>query len=155
MCDSGSPLTQMTPPLMVSRVISSRRIVVLPDPLGPMSVTRSPGWTEKSSSLSTMLLPYRLTTLSKRISSPPGVSSADCTPAVSVMFLLAVLSDCCITALQTSDDDRGRHTHGQEEQPCQGVGLHAAEGLGADRLGHEHHLGHGDSEQVRRVLEHG
>jgi hypothetical protein len=64
---NGSPFTQITPSVISSSVISSRRIVVFPEPEGPISVTRSPGATEKSMPSSTVLSPKRLTTLSKRM----------------------------------------------------------------------------------------
>ncbi len=41
-CVNGVPSTQMTPSFTFSSVMSSRRIVVFPDPLGPIRVTRSP-----------------------------------------------------------------------------------------------------------------
>src|SRR3546814_14048545 len=54
----------MTPSSGRSRVISTRRIVVLPEPDGPMITTFSLDWTDRSSWSSTTLSPKRLTTLS-------------------------------------------------------------------------------------------
>ncbi len=72
MCEKGLPSTQMTPPsvsgcltgVMRSRVISSLRIVVLPEPEGPMSVTRSPGSMSKLNWSSTWRSPNDLLTRS-------------------------------------------------------------------------------------------
>src|SRR5699024_10181175 len=59
---------------------SSRRIVVLPDPLGPINETNSPGSTAKSRSSNTTLSPKRLTTPSNLIivSVDRGVSVTVC-----------------------------------------------------------------------------
>ena len=57
MCQSGSPSIRITPPLIVSRVIRMRRIVVLPEPEGPINASFSPGATVKESSFSTWKLP--------------------------------------------------------------------------------------------------
>src|SRR5262249_46955361 len=106
MCDSDSPFTQMTPSSAFSRVIRSRRIVVLPEPLGPMSVTRSPGATEKSSSRSTTLSPKRLTTLSKRMPSVPADPPSGRTSAESVV---------AIAELQASQEERGQDADEDEQ----------------------------------------
>jgi len=47
----------MTPPLIVSSVISMRSTVVLPEPEGPMMVTISPAATSRSSLSSTTSRP--------------------------------------------------------------------------------------------------
>ena len=57
MCQSCSPSMRMCPPLMVSSVIRMRRIVVLPEPDGPISASFSPGATAKESSFRTWWLP--------------------------------------------------------------------------------------------------
>ena len=65
MCHKGLPSTQMWPSVRVSSVISRRRIVVLPEPLGPIRVTFSPAAMSISRLSRTVWSPYRLTTLSK------------------------------------------------------------------------------------------
>ena len=60
MCQSCSPSMRMCPPLMVSSVIRMRRIVVLPEPEGPISASFSPGATAKESSFRTWWLPEAL-----------------------------------------------------------------------------------------------
>ena len=52
-----SPSTRMVPLSMVSSVINVRRIVVLPEPDGPISASFSPGRTEKHKSFSTVCEP--------------------------------------------------------------------------------------------------
>ncbi len=56
-CERYSPATLMVPSSGFTRVISSRRIVVLPEPEGPMRVTCLPGDTSKQRLSSTTLLP--------------------------------------------------------------------------------------------------
>src|SRR5690606_20172602 len=60
---SSSPSTRTCPPLMASSVIKIRSIVVLPEPLGPIRESFSPGITEKLTPLSTSRAPYRFETL--------------------------------------------------------------------------------------------
>src|SRR5919109_1360685 len=119
-------------------------MVVLPDPLGPMSVTRSPGATSKSSSRSTTLSPKRLTTLSKRmIGSPLPRAPVGATPgAFSVSKAYLQLSQC---------DGRGIARR-QEDQAGEGDRLEVAEADRADRLGALHHLRDGDQRQERCLL---
>src|SRR5690554_5446248 len=57
----------MYPPVRCSSVMTSRRIVVFPEPLGPISVTCSPRSTWKLSWSSTTVSPNFFTTSSKRI----------------------------------------------------------------------------------------
>src|SRR3982074_2131989 len=85
--------------------MSSRRIVVLPDPDGPISVTCSPGATVKSRSESTTLSPNRFSTPSNTIMGSDG-------------------SD---TAFQSPHQQRGRVAQQQEEEPGNGVRLDVAE----------------------------
>jgi hypothetical protein len=54
----------MTPLEISSSVIRMRSTVDLPEPEGPMMVTFSPGYTSKSSSSSTIWVPYFFTTFS-------------------------------------------------------------------------------------------
>src|SRR5437879_10292878 len=121
----------MRPASTRSRVISSRRIVVLPDPLGPMRVTNSPGATVKSSSRSTTWSPYFLTTPSKRI--------------------ISALSD---TTLQPSHQYRRGVADQQEQQAGQRVRLDHPEGLGTLLLRPAEHIQHADRQQQGRLLEH-
>src|SRR5690625_3852439 len=113
----------MKPSVRSSRVMTRRRIVVLPEPLGPMSVTRSPLATSKLRSLSTVLPPNRLTTFSKRMT--------------------GVLSVAGKAVLQFPDEDRGGVAGRQEDEPGQGEGLHVAEGPRAHVLRGVHQLRHG------------
>ena len=59
---SGVPPMWMYPPVSSSSVMTRRRIVVLPEPEGPIRVTRSPLSTVKFRSLSTVWSPNLLTT---------------------------------------------------------------------------------------------
>src|SRR4051794_40257812 len=85
--------------------MSSRRIVVLPEPDGPISVTCSPGATVKLRSESTTLSPNRFSTRSKTI----------------------IGSDGSDTAFQSPYQQGGRVAQQQEEQPRDRVRLHVAE----------------------------
>src|SRR5690606_20859183 len=98
-------------------VISSRRIVVLPDPEGPIRVTFSPRPTVKSRSSSTTSLPNRLTTLSKRIiASRSGPTVGSCAgPTVGSVVGKALL--------QSSDQHRRRVARDEEEHARQGQRL--------------------------------
>src|SRR5690606_26563721 len=131
---NGSPPTQIRPPLIRSSVMSRRRMVVLPEPLGPIRVTRSPALMSRFSPLRTTLSPNFLTTSSKRISGPPEAWSA--IPGDSFS------SDCCITSLQTADDHCGGHAHQQEGRADQGERLEGPEVLAAQAVGHAEHLRH-------------
>src|SRR6478735_6611409 len=85
MWEYGSPSTWTTPSVTRSSVISSRRIVVFPEPLGPIRVTRSPGATARSSPSRTVWSPNRFVTRANRTFSGPwsvsvgkaGLQSAD------------------------------------------------------------------------------
>src|SRR5262245_53336365 len=102
--------------------MSRRKMVVLPDPLGPIRVTRSLGRTWKSSSSSTVRSPNRLTTLSKRIIHCASGSAGSAESAV-----VSVLK----ATFQASDQDRGRDRQQQEEQSGDGERLQVAEPLRA------------------------
>src|SRR5215475_5192908 len=97
----------MVPSSTFSSVISSRRMVVLPEPLGPISVTCSPGLTWKSRPRRTVCSPKRLTTASNRI-----IRSA--------LGAESMLPD---TTLQPSHQHRGWIAQNQEEQAGQGERL--------------------------------
>src|SRR5690606_37241388 len=138
-------------------VMSSRRMVVLPDPLGPISVTRSPRSTVKFSPSSTVCSPKRLTTSRNSTtgtwSGPPARdpgSRGECCPGTS--------SPCSVVGkalLQSSDQDGGRIAGQEEDKPGQGERLRVGEVAGPELLGGGHELHHGDGEQERGVLEHG
>src|SRR5690606_13764713 len=87
----------MVPSDTFSNVITSRRMVVLPEPLGPISVTNSPGATVKFRSSRTVFEPKRLTTFSNRIIS-------------------LLVSDGSDTTLQPSNQNCTGITEGQERQ---------------------------------------
>src|SRR5919108_385417 len=111
-------------------------MVVLPDPLGPISVTRSPGATWKSSSRSTTLSPNRLTTFSNRMMGSPLPRA----PVGAVPRARSVSK----AHLQLSQCDGGGVARRQEDQAGKGDRLEVAEADRADRLGALHHLRDGD-----------
>src|SRR5690625_5561085 len=123
----------MYPSVSSSSVITSRRMVVLPEPLGPMSVTRSSLAIWKLRSLSTVLSPNRLTTFSNRMT---GVSVAG------------------KAVLQFPDEDRRGVAGGEEDEAGQGEGLDVEEGPRSVVLRGPDHLRDEDDEQERGVLEH-
>src|SRR5690606_16560330 len=129
-----------------SRVISRRRIVVFPDPLGPIKVTCSPGLTWKSSSRRTVTSPNRLTTLSKRIIHCLSASAWEPSPGrVSGMGIKA--------ALHTTDENRRRDRDEEEEQACDGHRLQVAEALRTDLAGEPDDVDNGDHRKLGRLLE--
>src|SRR5690606_23279253 len=101
-----------------------RRIVVFPDPLGPMRVTRSPGLTVKFSPSSTVWSPNRFSTSRN--------SMAGVVP----------LSVRGKGLLPSSDQERGGVAGGQEDEAGQGERLRVREGSAANLLGSAHQLRH-------------
>src|SRR5262245_35115020 len=138
-----SPSTVIEPDVTFSNVISNRRIVVLPDPLGPMRVTRSPGATLKSRSRSTVRLPNLLTTLSKDTIGSPLLR---CEPATG--------SEVAISTLQQSNRDSGDDADDEEEDADQRVRLGVVEGRRRIHIGVEEQFGDGDRRQQRHFFEH-
>src|SRR5690625_2026086 len=128
----GSPSTKMYPSVRSSRVINSRRIVVLPDPLGPIKVTRSPRATSKFKPSSTVVGPNFFTTSWKRM--------------MGSLVGKAVL--------QFAHEDGRGVTRGQEDQAGDGEGFDVPEGVAPDVAGNAHHFRCGDEDQERCVLEH-
>src|SRR6266540_5593628 len=128
----------MVPSVTFSSVISRRRIVVLPDPEGPMRHTNSPGVTEKFRSSRTVRSPNRLTTSSKRI-------------------MTSVVSNCSDTTLQPSHQQRAGITQGQERQAGREPGLGADASLCSGKVGLDvvHNVEHANRGQQRYFLEHG
>src|SRR5699024_3232060 len=122
---NGSPSIVISPSVTFSKVISRRRIVVLPEPLGPISVTRSLGATEKSRWSRTVRSPKRFTTWSKAINASPS------TPWVRSF---CGVSDGGITSLQSSDQNRGGDAHEEEQEPDHGEGFNVTETRAADLL---------------------
>src|SRR5690242_12367155 len=113
---SRSPATVIVPSSGLVRVISSRRIVVLPEPEGPIKVTCLPASTEKFSRSSTVFEPNRLVTPSRRISSPPPVDGPALVPG---SFIRGVSADKASLqgsqekGGQVGDDDEGHTDHGE------------------------------------------
>src|SRR5688572_26445992 len=82
------------------RVMITRRIVVLPEPEGPMITTFSLGATVRSRSFRTWFSPKeRLIFSSRTMSRRPSGSFV------------------AISPLQVADEERGRNAHGQEQHP--------------------------------------
>src|SRR5690606_27748798 len=149
----------MNPPVRCSNVMTSRRIVVLPEPDGPIRVTRSPFPTSKLSPSRTVLSPNRLFTSSNlrtgtALSPPPWFASA---PRAGFPGAGAVYSFGSIAgkAHFQSPEKQGRGvTRGQEDQSGQRDGLEEHEVIRSGCIGRLHHLGHEDDDEERRVLEH-
>src|SRR5690625_1080427 len=131
----------MKPSVSSSSVMTSRRIVVLPEPEGPMRVTRSPLSTEKFRPLSTVLSPYFLTTSSKRRAGAGEWGSAAGSVAGKAL-------------LQFSQEDRGGVARREEDETREDKGLDVGEGARAVVLRRINHLGNGDDKEEGRVLEH-
>src|SRR5699024_9354056 len=125
--------------------MTRRRIVVLPDPLGPMSVTRSPGVTSKFSCDSTVWSPKRFSTSSKRMTGVPSACE---------LGLWVVSGSVDKGFLQLSDGHGRDEACDEEDQASQGEGFVVAEGARSVLLGFGDHLHDVDGEQVGRVLEH-
>src|SRR5690606_26517476 len=128
----------MVPSVTRSSVITRRRMVVLPEPLGPINVTNSPGATVKFRFSRTVFEPKRLTTFSNRIIS-------------------AGVSDGSDTALQPSNQNCTRITQGQERQARGGPRLGAGTALARGVLGLDlvDDVEDRDGRQQRHFLEHG
>src|SRR5690242_18460556 len=109
--NSRSPSTVIVPSSGLVRVISSRRIVVLPEPDGPIRVTCLPGATEKFRSSRTVFAPKRLVTPSRRITSVGGASVTD--DLVRVSTDKASLQGSQEKGGQVGDEDEGHPDHGQ------------------------------------------
>src|SRR5699024_5796435 len=131
----------MYPSVSSSSVITRRRMVVLPEPEGPISVTRSPCETVKFRLSSTVLSPKRLTTSRN---SMWGASPAPGPAVFSGKFLL-----------QSSDQEGGRVAGGQEDEAGQRDRLGVAEVAGAVLLSDPHQLRDVDHHEERGLLEHG
>src|SRR5690606_15075347 len=124
----------MNPSVSSSSVMTSRRMVVLPDPLGPMRVTRSPLATSKSRWSNTVLSPNFLTTFSNRMAGVVSVAGK--------------------AVLQSAHEEGGGVAGREEDQPGEGEGLGVGEGAGAVVLRRPDHLRDGDDKEERGVLEH-
>src|SRR5690625_5542424 len=108
----------MYPSVSSARVINSRRIVVVPEPLGPMRVTRSPRATSKFRPSSTVVGPNFFTTSWKRM--------------MGSLVGKAVL--------QFAHEDGRGVTRGQEDQAGDGEGFDVPEGVAPDVAGVDNHL---------------
>src|SRR5690606_25042995 len=133
-CVYGTPSTRMRPSFASSSVMSRRRIVVLPEPDGPIRVTRSPAATEKSSPSRTTLSPKRLPTPWNWMAGFVAVSGK--------------------AVLHSADEERGRVAHQEEQQAGEGDRLHVTEVASAVGLCGGVHLDHVDEGEERRLLEH-
>src|SRR6478609_7865705 len=113
---------RISPPSASSSVMSRRRIVVLPEPDGPMSVTRSPLATLKLSPSSTTLSPKRLMTSRNSMA---GVVSGvvDTLSSGDVAGLVAGSITSGKALLHPSHEERGRVAGRQEEQADHGERL--------------------------------
>src|SRR5699024_9348567 len=132
-----------------SSVITRRRIVVLPEPLGPMRVTRSPGATVKLRFLSTVFLPKLFST---SLNSMAGFDDADAAEASAADGVFSVGGK----ALLQSWDEHGFWIAGvEEDDSAQGQCFGVGELGGAELLGGRDEFDDGDREEERRVLEHG
>src|SRR5699024_6378520 len=130
---------KMYPSVRCSRVIARRRMVVLPEPEGPMRVTRSPRSTEKFRSFSTALSPNRFST-SRNSMTGGGASDS---VGVGQTFLQSM-------------DEYGRDVAGnQKDHAGDGNSFDIAVGEPTDLQGRRDHLHDGNSNQKRGVFEHG
>src|SRR5690625_124660 len=127
----------MYPPFASSRVMTSLRIVVLPDPLGPMRVTRSPLRTTKSRSWRTTWSPKRFSTLSKRIA---GVSPSGIVMLPVCVALVAVFK----SFLQSANEHRGRIARNEVDDAGHRDRFGVAEVLAAEDLRGTHEFHNGD-----------
>src|SRR5699024_5072523 len=137
----GVPPMWMYPPVSSSSVITRRRMVVLPEPEGPIRVTRSPWLTVKFRSSSTVWSPNLLTTSRNSMWGVPDAPG------------LSVVSG--EVPLQSSEQEGGGVARGQEGQPGERDRLGVAEGVAGVRLGVPHHLRDVDDHEERGLLEHG
>ena len=118
-CVRGLPSTKIKPPVSSSKVMTRRRIVVLPEPLGPMSVTRSPGATVKLRSLRTVVFPNRFST---SLNSIAGVPEVEVVPGADEVFSVGG------KALLHSLDEQGcRVAGGEEDETGQSKGFRVGE----------------------------
>src|SRR5690606_33624712 len=150
-CFSGagnncSPSTVTVPSSGFTRVISRRRMVVLPEPDGPIRVTCLPASTEKSSRSSTVLSPKRLVTFSRRISSRPL--------SVDTGFSGVGAGSADKEALQGSREERSGGGDEDERDADEDDGLVHLERLRPELTGLAQHFEHTDDHQHRRVLQH-
>src|SRR5690606_29172092 len=100
--------------------MTRRRIVVLPEPLGPIRVTRSPLRTTKSRSCNTTWSPKRFSTLLKRIA---GIS-----PSSSVIAPVWVSSGGVFKAfLQLPGEERAQKAGDQVDETGDDDGLDETE----------------------------
>src|SRR5438874_10418023 len=97
----------MIPALGRSSVMSSRKIVVFPEPLGPMTASFSPGGTSRSNSFRTFVVPKDLETRSNR--TIVAAFGAACWPPW--------LFNLTIAHLQLSNQKRSGITHEDKQQP--------------------------------------
>src|SRR5689334_19189645 len=139
----------MVPSSGLVSVISSRRIVVLPEPDGPIRVTCLPESTEKSSRSRTVLSPNRLVTCSSRISSLPSTGGL---AWASGSFIRGASVDKA--SLQSSQKKGGQIGNDDEGHADHREGLGELEVLLGEEPCLAEHLQHGDRHQHRRVLEH-
>src|SRR5690606_41690174 len=103
----------MNPSVSSSSVMTSRRMVVLPDPLGPMRVTRSPLATSKSRWSNTVLSPDFLPTFSSRMAGVASVAGK--------------------AVLQSAHEEGGGGAGREDDQPREGQGRGV--GGGAEAVG--------------------
>ena len=123
---SCRPPTVMVPPSGRSRVISTRRIVVLPDPRRADDDVRSPGSTLRSRSRSTTLSPKALCTPRKRTAAAPlAETSVVGSAGTSGAFVGNAL-------LQSADQPGGRQADEQEPGTGEQERLDLPEGVAAD-----------------------
>src|SRR5690606_40484229 len=120
--------------------MTRRRMVVLPDPDGPISVTRSPLFTVKLSPSSTTVSPNRFSTSSNLMAGtfPPLV--------VSVLEGKALF--------QSADKKRCRVAGKQEDDASERDCFDVLEVVAAEDQAGLYHLDNADHEEERRLLEH-
>src|SRR5699024_4200893 len=115
-----------------------RRIVVLPEPLGPMRVTRSPGATVKLRFLSTVFLPKLFST---SLNSMAGFDDADAAEASAAGGVFSVGGKAL---LQSLHEQGCRIAGGEEHDAGQGECFRVGELRGAELLGGRDEFDHGD-----------
>src|SRR5690606_18982778 len=134
---SVSPATVTRPESGVSNVMRIRRMVVLPDPDGPMIDTFSPAATSKSSSRSTWLFPQLLLTDSK-----VTMGALD----------EPLVSTCDMAMLHSLDEEGGGVADDQIHAADDRQRLEVAEIARADLLGDAGQLHQRDGLKDRRIL---
>ena len=116
----------------------------LPDPDGPISATFSPGWTSKSNRSSTVRLPKRLVTPSKRMM---GVMRSPAPYRNANPRLGRTRSSTCSPAEQDQrEDEEDQSDHRQRHQ--------ILERAVADHVGEAEHVEDRHHGQHRRLLQH-